>query len=230
MAEDIEKLKFKIGYTFNNRALLKEALTHRSYAVENNLNYDNQRLEFLGDAVLEIILTEHLFNLYPEESEGNMTKMRSALVREEALAQFSQEMSFPDFMYLGKGESDNHGRERNSTIADLFEAIVGAWYLDGGLETVKKFVIDLIERNYPNPKSLLIYLNPKGSLQEYAQRTYGVTPVYQVLHTTGPEHDLMYEVEVNLNGEKAIGYATSRKNAETHAAAELLKKLNINQD
>jgi ribonuclease-3 len=230
MAGDIEKLKFKIGYTFKNRALLKEALTHRSYAVENNLPYDNQRLEFLGDAVLEIILTEHLFNLYPEENEGNMTKMRSALVREEALAKFSHEMSFPEFMYLGKGELGNHGDERNSTIADLFEAIVGAWYLDGGFDEVKKFVIGLIEKFYPNPKGLLIYLNPKGSLQEYAQRTYGTTPTYQVLQTTGPEHDLVYEVEVRLNGETARGSAPSRKTAETHAAAELLKKLNINQD
>ncbi|MBR7127073.1 MAG: ribonuclease III, partial [Lentisphaeria bacterium] len=100
----------------------------------------------------------------------------------------------------------------------------------GGFESVKKFVIELIERDYPNPRSLLIYLNPKGSLQEYAQRTYGTTPSYQVLQTTGPEHDLIYEVEVKLNGETAVGFAPSRKTAETHAAAELLKKLNINQD
>lgn len=229
MAEDIEKLKFKINYTFKNRALLKEALTHRSYAVENNLNYDNQRLEFLGDAVLEIILTDYLFRLYPDENEGNMTKMRSALVREESLAKFSISMDFPNFMYLGKGEIENHGRERFSTIADLFEAILGAWYLDGGFEAVKNFVVGLIERDYPNPRELLIFLNPKGSLQEYAQRYLGVTPNYQVLNTSGPEHHLTYEVEVELNGERAIGAAQSRKNAETNAAAELLKRLNANE-
>lgn len=227
MPEDIEKLKNILNYHFNDRSLLKEALTHRSYAVENGLIYDNQRLEFLGDAVLEIILTEYLYNLYPFEDEGNMTKMRSALVREETLAHIARKLNLHVYIYMGKGEMDSNGNERNSTLADLFEAVLGAWYLDGGIEPVKKFVIDNIKESFPDPAYLLRSINPKGTLQEYAQKQWGGTPVYTVLRTFGPEHKLTYEVEVKLDKHSATGEAQSRKNAETAAASALLKELHL---
>lgn len=227
MPEDIEKLKLILNYHFNDRSLLKAALTHRSFAVENGLDYDNQRLEFLGDAVLEIILTEYLYLLYPNEDEGNMTKIRSAMVREEALAEFSRKLHLDEYIYMGKGEMENGGNERNSTLADLFEAVLGAWYLDGGMEPVKKFVLELVTEFFPDPAYLLRSINPKGMLQEYAQKTFGTPPTYTVLKTYGPEHNLTYEVEVHMEKYTASGVAQSRKNAETEAAAALLRELKL---
>lgn len=227
MPDDIEKLKDILNYRFNDRSLLKIALTHRSFAVETGLDYDNQRLEFLGDAVLEIILTEYLYLIYPKEDEGNMTKMRSALVREESLAQFSRKLSLGNFIYMGRGEMESGGNDRNSTLADLFEALLGAWYLDGGMAPVKRFVLDLIYEFFPDPAYLLKTINPKGHLQEYAQKQWGSTPVYTVLKTYGPEHNLTYEVEVKLDKYAVTGVAQSRKNAETAAAAALLKELKL---
>ncbi len=227
MPEDIEKLKMILNYHFNDRTLLKSALTHRSFAVENGLKYDNQRLEFLGDAVLEIILTEYLYKLYPDEDEGNMTKMRSAMVREDSLASFARKVQLGSFIYMGKGEMENGGNERNSTLADLFEALLGAWYLDGGMETVKNFVLALVNEFFPDPAYLLRSINPKGLLQEYSQKQWGGTPVYTVLKTSGPEHNLTYEVEVKIDKYCFTGTAQSRKNAESAAAAALLRELKL---
>ncbi len=227
MPEDIERLKNVLGYHFKDRSLLKTALTHRSFAVENGLAYDNQRLEFLGDAVLEIILTEYLYLLYPFEDEGNMTKMRSAMVREEALAEFSRKLNLGSFIYMGKGELENNGNDRNSTLADLFEALLGAWYLDGGMDVLKDFVLGLIREFFPDPAYLLRTLNPKGILQEYSQKHWGAPPVYTVIRTSGPEHSLTYEVEVRIDNYCAAGAAQSRKNAESAAAAALLRELKI---
>ena len=227
MPDDIEKLKNILNYHFNDRSLLKMALTHRSFAVETGLGYDNQRLEFLGDAVLEIILTEYLYLIYPKEDEGNMTKMRSALVREDSLAQFARKLNLGDFIFMGRGEMESGGNARNSTLADLFEALLGAWYLDGGMAPVKRFVLDLIYEFFPDPAYLLKTINPKGHLQEYAQKHFGSTPTYTVIKSYGPEHCLTYEVEVRLDKHCAIGSAQSRKNAETAAAAKLLKELGL---
>jgi ribonuclease-3 len=146
MAKDIETLKQKINYDFKDKALLREALTHRTYAVENSLDYDNQRLEFLGDAVLEIVLSEHLFKLYPEAKEGELTKMRSAMVNQNSLATLARNIKLGAFMITGKGEKENGGSERASTLSDLFEALIGAFYLDADLETVKGFVLELIKK------------------------------------------------------------------------------------
>lgn len=227
MPDDIEKLKIILNYHFNDRSLLKQALTHRSFAVENGLPYDNQRLEFLGDAVLEIILTEYLFKLYPSEDEGNMTKMRSAMVREETLAEFARKVNLNNFIFMGKGEMENNGNNRNSTLADLFEALLGAWYLDGGLESLKPFVLSLINKFFPNPAELLHSLNPKGLLQEYCQRVWGGTPAYTVLEVSGPEHNLTYKVEVRIDKYTETGVASSRKHAETAAAEKLLREFKL---
>ncbi|MBR1966315.1 MAG: ribonuclease III [Lentisphaeria bacterium] len=227
MPDDIEKLKTILNYHFEDRSLLKTALTHRSFAVETGLDYDNQRLEFLGDAVLEIILTEYLYLIYPKEEEGNLTKMRSAMVREEALAAFARKINLGDFIFMGRGEMESHGNERNSTLADLFEALLGAWYLDGGMAPVKRFVLDMIYEFFPDPAYLLKTLNPKGLLQEHAQKHWGGTPVYTVLKKYGPEHCLTYEVEVSIGKHSCVGVAQSRKNAESAAAELLLKELNL---
>ncbi len=223
MPEDIEKLKKALGIVFNAPALLKEALTHRSYAVESKLSYDNQRLEFLGDAVLEIILTEYLYKLYPEADEGVMTKMRSALAQQEAIAKLARYLHLGNYMYIGRGEASSGGTDRDSTLCDLFEAVLGACYLDQGMEFARKFVLELISSEFPAPHRLLPGLNPKGSLQEFTQHKYGYPPNYQVLSVSGPEHNPIYEVQVSVGDYQVQGQGGSRRQAEFAAAAELLK-------
>jgi len=218
MPEDIEKLKLKINYDFKNKALLREALTHRTYAVENSLSYDNQRLEFLGDAVLEIILSEYLFQLYPEAQEGELTKMRSAMVNQNSLATLARNIELGAFMITGKGEKESGGSDRASTLSDLFEALIGAIYLDANLKTVKEFILELVKKEFPEPQELLLDLNPKGILQEYSQKKWNEPPVYNILSVNGPDHAPVFTVEVTVDQTSTSGTASSRKQAEIEAA------------
>ena len=220
-APDFTALKQLLGIPESAAELLAEALTHRTYAVENRLDRDNQRLEFLGDAVLEIVLTDYLFRLYPECDEGAMTKIRSALVREAALARLARKLELGEYLLVGRGEKESGGADRDSTLADLFEAVLGAFYLDGGFEPVRDFITGMFAAEFPNPRTLLSSINPKGLLQEYSQARWGQPPVYTVLRTTGPEHQPVYEVEVSLHGHVAFGRAASRKQGES-AAAQVL--------
>ena len=214
-------------------AILLEAFTHRSYAVEHNLDYDNQRLEFLGDSVLEIILTEHLFHKYPSMSEGDMTKTRSALACEGSLALLARELKLGALLRIGKGEQENCGVERDSTLADLFEAFTGALYLEAGFERVREFVLELISTHFPDPRQLLLELNPKGKLQEFSQQHWNEIPRYTVLHHSGPQHMPLYEVEVQLHRYCALSRGRSRKQAEFNAAGILfhfLRKKGVIKD
>ncbi len=225
MPQAIEKLKTLLDYPPEVGDKLREALTHRSYSVENNLSYDNQRLEFLGDAVLEIILTDHLYFRYPEADEGELTRMRSALVRESALALLARKLELGTFLMTGRGEQEAGGAERDSTLADLFEAVLGAAYLEIGFDKVRRFVITLFAENFPNPEELLLEINPKGALQELSQGRWGEQPEYQVVSVTGPEHQPTFEVEVKLRNYVARGRAAGRKAAESQAARQLLEFL-----
>ena len=225
MPGDLEKLKKQLGLFFARPALLKEALTHRSYAVENKLRYDNQRLEFLGDAVLEIILTDYLYKLYPEAAEGVLTKIRSALAQQDTIAHLARKLDLGSYMYIGRGESASGGADRDSTLCDLFEAVLGACYLDKGMEFSRQWVLELIKAEYPAPHRLLSDLNPKGTLQEYTQQKYGHTPLYKILEVTGPEHSPIYTVEAVMNERKAIGQGGSRRQAEFAAATAMLRQI-----
>jgi ribonuclease III len=230
MTPDIEKMKKVIDYEFNDKALLRRSLTHRSYSAENNLPYDNQRLEFLGDAVLEIILSTYLFKRYPEEQEGNMTKMRAAMVQQDALAKLARKIELGTFFIIGKGELETGGRERDSSLADLFESLTGAFYLDAGLERTTQFVIPLMEEVFPDPINLISELNPKGDLQEYAQRKWNCQPLYSTLETSGPDHNPCFKVNVLLSVPKinATGEAGNRKQAESEAARKALQIISKN--
>ena len=203
---------------------LAEAFMHRSYAVEHGINYDNQRLEFLGDAVLEIIQTEFLFRRCPEAPEGELTKLRSALACEGALAEWSRRLGLGNHLKVGRGEEDN-GPGRASTLADLFEAVLGAVYLDLGMTAARDFVLPLLESSVGDPGDLLLGINPKGQLQELTQRRYGRTPAYIVLGVFGPPHRPNFKVEVRAGGWVAVGDGGSRKQAESRAAAELYRYL-----
>ena len=224
--EDFLKLKYHINYEFANLELLKEALTHRSYAAESNLDYDNQRLEFLGDAVLEIIFSEYLYRRYPDSPEGLLTKMRSALVRQDSLAGIARQLHLDQFIRMGKGELESGGNQRESTLCDLFEALVGAIYLDAGLALAVELLLPLFNTAYPEPLALLQTQNPKGALQEYTQRKWGRAPDYSVIGIEGPDHEPMYKVSVAINGRLlAVGAAHKRKTAESVAAQNALTQL-----
>lgn len=220
----LKKIAAEFGIKDDSR-ILNEAFTHRSYAVEHNLDYDNQRLEFLGDSVLEIILTEHLFLLYPNMSEGDMTKTRSALACEGSLALLARELKLAAFLNIGRGEQSAGGGDRDSTLADLFEAFVGALYLEMGFEKVRTFLLEIFNRHFPDPKLLLQELNPKGKLQEFSQQHWNDVPHYTVFRSSGPQHMPLYEVEVTLRRYTAIGNGRSRKQAEFNAAYALFQFL-----
>jgi ribonuclease-3 len=215
-----------IGYEFRNLQFLTEAVTHRSYAVENGLNYDNQRLEFFGDAVIQLIITEYLYSRYPSHAEGLLTKMRSSLNQQSTLANFAKNISLGNFLRLGKGEFKANGQERNSTLCDTFEALTGAIYLDGGHEAAKNFLVPLVDDLYPSPESLLQAANPKGFLQELTKKKWGTKPIYKIEEMTGPDHLRTFVVSVTVNDKTAgSGTATSCKAAESAAAEAALKEL-----
>lgn len=220
----LKKIAAEFGIK-NDSRILNEAFTHRSYAVEHNLTYDNQRLEFLGDSVLEIVLTEHLFLLYPAMSEGDMTKTRSALACEGSLALLARELKLANFLNIGRGEQCAGGLDRDSTLADLFEAFVGALYLELGFEKVKEFLLSTFNRHFPDPKRMLLELNPKGKLQEFSQQHWNDVPRYTVFRSSGPQHMPLYEVEITLRRYTAMGSGRSRKQAEFNAASVLFQFL-----
>ena len=220
----LKNIAVKFNIPADSKILL-EAFTHRSYAVEHNLSYDNQRLEFLGDSVLEIVLTEHLFKLYPTMTEGDMTKTRSALACESSLATLARKLNLGPCLRIGRGEQGAGGIERDSTLADLFEAFVGALYLENGFEPVRLFLLELINSNFPDPRRLLMELNPKGKLQEFSQQQWNEIPRYSVFRQSGPQHLPLYEVEVSLRRFTAMGSGRSRKQAEFDAAQILFQFL-----
>ena len=223
---EISKLEAKLGITFKDPELCKEAFTHKSFAAEHDLKYDNQRLELLGDAVVQIILTEELFKRYPSLQEGALTKIRSALVNQDSLARFARDLGLGESLRLGKGEKEMNGNDRASTLCDLFEALTGAIYLDQGLETARGFFLNILNRLVPEPAAVLSDLNPKGSLQEFTQHLGKGVPQYKVLSVSGPDHKPVYEVEVSLHGiAPETASATNRKQAEGLAAGKLLARL-----
>ena len=214
----MKELEKNIGYTFKDKSLLKAAMTHSSYANENkgNIPY-NERLEFLGDAVLQLITSEKLFKESSHMAEGKMSKQRAALVCEEALAGYSAEIQLGQFLLLGKGEEASGGRNRPSILADAFEALIGAMFLDGGMEVAKKFVLRFVDAAH---LSLQDY---KTLLQEIIQKNPGERLSYVVSGEHGPDHDKSFEVQVHLNS-NVIGNGTgkSKKQAEQAAAKEAL--------
>ncbi|MCP4179001.1 MAG: ribonuclease III [bacterium] len=227
MKEVLSKLESRINYSFKNKKYLKQALMHRSYAAEKKIKNDNQRLEFLGDAVVEIIITEFLYLLYPNKNEGELTALRSALVQKKSLSKLAKLIDLNNFIYLGRGEIGANGGLRESTLCDTFEAVVGAVYMDSDLETSRQVLIKLINEAYSNIDTLLIEINPKGVLQELVQRDSGSTkPVYKLKSTDGLQHAPVYTVEVILNNRViSIGTGQNIKSAEIDAAGKAIKIL-----
>lgn len=218
-------LESRLGYKFRNSFLLAEAMTHPSLAYESKRpHFDNQRLEFLGDAVLQLILTEDLFRMFPDFSEGILTKLRSRLVSRRALARFALSIDLGSFVLLGKGEESTGGRRRASTLADAFEALIGAVYLDGGFVAAQELVLRLFQKEIEALAGSPEEKNPKGELQECLQALRPEAPEYQILSESGPDHRKVFLARVAWCGQElAMGRGKSKKEAEARAAAEALR-------
>jgi ribonuclease-3 len=218
-------LERRIGYKFRNSLLLAEALTHPSLSFERKtFHFDNQRLEFLGDAVLQVVVTHHLYRLFPAFSEGQMTKLRSRIVSREGLKKHALALGLGDYLMLGRGEEANEGRSRASTLADSFEALVGAIYLDSDLETVRRFVLRVAAEELGALAREPSEHNPKGELQELLQSTSPMSPAYEVVSETGPDHHKEFICRVLWeNKELGRGLGQSKKQAEINAAIEALR-------
>ncbi len=225
MPEDIEKLKRLIGLETGDNRLITEAVTHRSYAGEYQLAYNNQRLEFLGDAVLEIILSEAIYRAHPEADEGTMSKHRSILACESTLASVSRELELGSYLLLGRGESSSGGADRDSILADLFEAVVGVLYLSKGLDAARDFVLGQLGPRIADPGVAAVTFNPKGELQELAQKHCIPRPEYRLTGVSGPGHAQTFNVEASCAGFTAAGSGRSRRRAEENAAASLFQMI-----
>ncbi len=228
MERSIKELEETLGYTFNNPQLLECALTHRSFAAEHSdISEDNERLEFLGDAVLELVMTRLLFDLYGNAySEGDLTRMRAFLVNEAQLAKQAEGIGLGHYIRLGKGEERSGGRRKKSILADTFEAVMGAIYLDGGLEPCFSFVKRLFNQVLSEITDHFLIEDYKSALQELTQARFHVVPTYRVERISGPDHNRTFEVAIILDGKVlARGEGSSKKKAEQDAAKEALKKL-----
>ena len=218
----LDGLENRIGYVFQNKALLKQALTHSSYANEQKIrkNGDYERLEFLGDAVLELISSEFLFKEHPDMPEGKLTKLRSSLVCEPALAQCAKEIDLGSYLFLGKGEESTGGRYRESITSDVMEALIGALYLDGGFVATREFILKYILSDIENR---ILFYDSKTVLQEIIQTKPNQKLVYNLIDEIGPDHNKEFVVEAILNGIKVgFGQGKTKKAAEQKAAYEAI--------
>jgi ribonuclease-3 len=222
--ESASDLSRRLGLSFSNLSLLTRALTHRSYVNEYSAVEDNERLEFLGDAVLDFTVGAWVYNRFPEMPEGDLTKMRSALVRNEQLAKFARKLDLGRALRLGRGEASSGGHNRDNLLGSAFEALIGALYLDAGLDTVDAFVIPILEEVR---ESILDEIHdPKSQLQEWTQSQKLGAPRYRVVGTSGPDHAVVFEMVVEVAGiVRGSGTGTSKSYAEHAAAQDALKNL-----
>jgi len=223
MSKSIAKLEKLLGYEFEDKKLIIEALTHKSYKQP----YDNERLEFLGDAVLDLIVGEYLFIKFRNSDEGKLSKIRASLVNETGFDKLARALSLGEFIFLSSAEDNNGGREKSSLLSNAFEAVMGAIYLEAGLKVVEKIAIKLIESNHEEISLDFLFRDFKTTLQELTQARFGITPEYIVLTSRGPDHLKEFEVGVFIEGkEYARAIGKSKKIAQQIAAEEAVKLLN----
>lgn len=222
---DLNRFQEGINYRFKNINYLRLALTHSSYANENELKkgFYNERIEFLGDAILEFVSSDFLYRNYPDMKEGEMTKLRANLVCEEALSLAAMEIELGKYLFLGKGEENTNGRNRKSLLCDAFEAVIGAIYLDSGIDAAKQFINRFVLSDIEKKKDML---DSKTALQEIVQAKYGVTVKYEVIEESGPEHNKLFTVAVFLKDEMmGTGTGHSKKEAAKEAAYRTIQML-----
>jgi len=218
----LEELEKELNYTFKEKQLIIEALTHKSFKKP----YNNERLEFLGDAVLDLIVGEYLYKKFPKEDEGTLSKIRAAIVNEDGFTKLAKDLNLGDYLFLSTAEENNKGRSKTSLLSNAFEALIGAIYLDSSLKRVKEISIKLIEKNHPKINLDSLCKDYKTTLQEFTQAELGITPQYKLINATGPDHNKVFEVGIYLN-EKLIATAKgkSKKNAQKEAARLALVEL-----
>lgn len=219
--KNLEELSKIIGVEFKDKNHLLSAITHRSYLNEHReaTQDHNERLEFLGDAVLELVVTDYLFSKYPEKPEGELTSIRAALVNTNSLAEASQKLGINEYLLMSKGESKDTGRARQYILANAFEAIIGALYLDCGYEVAKEFIAGQLFAKTDRIVEKRLWQDPKSRFQELAQEHNSTTPTYETLGQTGPDHDRVFTIGVFLGKEKvAEGKGRSKQEAEQEAA------------
>mgnify|MGYP000397683041 FL=1 len=219
-------LEERILYKFRNGLLLAEALTHPSISLERkNYPFDNQRLEFLGDSVIQVSVTEHLFRMFPDFGEGQLTKLRTRIVSRTALRIRATKLDLGSYIMMGRGEESSGGRERASTLADVFESLVGAIYLDGGFDAARIFILRQMEEVFTEIANQPEEINPKGFLQEILQAIEPAAPEYQILSQSGPEHSKNFICSVVWNGQElGRGCGSSKKEAQVAAAQVALSE------
>jgi len=223
------------GMRFGNPSLLERAFVHRSYVneyltdgEEDPTPADNERLEFLGDSVLGMIVSEMLFTRFPFRQEGDLTTLRAALVRRETLARFAVALSLGDFLMLGNGEEESGGRSRPATLCATYEALLGALYVDQGLEAVRAFVIPMVEAELVKIEHSALEKDPKSRIQEWVQDTFGRTPRYKTVASEGPDHDKLFTIQVSAGGIACgVGRGRSKQEAAQLAAAHALHRLGL---
>lgn len=221
LSADLHKLQILLRTQFTDTAVLLSAITHRSYLNEHReATWDhNERLEFLGDAVLELVVTDYLFHKYPEKPEGELTAVRAALVNTVSLAAASEELGVNDYLLMSKGEAKDMGRARQYILANAFEACIGAIYLDQGYESAKKFIADRLFAKTDEIVRMRLWQDAKSRFQELSQEQVSVTPTYETVAQTGPDHDRVFTVGVYLKNELiAEGQGRSKQEAEQQAA------------
>lgn len=226
---DLTRLEKNIGYVFRNKELLKKALTHTSYAYENYIE-SNEKLEFLGDSILEFISSKYIYMHYPKLKEGEMTKVRAEVVCENSLHKVAQKHNFSDFLYIGRSEYSCHGNKKPAILADSVEAVIAAIFFDGGIEEAEKFIITNLKDAIAISTKNVGMKDHKTVLQEKLQQNGEVLIKYTVINTTGPDHDKTFTVKVECNGiELAVGEGKTKKHAEMNAAEKALEKIEKNK-
>jgi ribonuclease-3 len=228
LLQHVSTIEKKLGYTFQDRSLLTLAFVHRSFINENRLvTQHNERLEFLGDAILGMLISDYLYRCLPSTPEGQLSYLRSRLVEASSCVSYVQSLDVASYVLLGKGERMNDGRGRESILADLFEAIIGAIYLDGGIEAAKNFLFSKFKQQI---ESILVtpLRNWKALLQDYCQKKYQLTPIYNVLKASGPDHSKIFEISVLINQQElGRGIGASKKEAQQAAAADALTRCDL---
>lgn len=221
---DNKELEEKIRYTFKEKKLLNKALTHKSYSVERKINYHNERLEFLGDSVVGLVVSEYLLNKYQDKDEGFLSKMKSYIVSSKNLYRWAKIIEIDKYIKLSRAEMLMGGKSKNQILANAFEAVIGAVYMDGGFENAKKILISLLDSNHYAP-----ILDYKSHIQEYSQKKYKMLPFYKVVSQSGPDHKKNFVVALYINNQYiAEGEGNSKKEAEQNAAKKAVEKLHIN--
>ncbi|KFL33460.1 MULTISPECIES: ribonuclease III [unclassified Sulfurospirillum] len=224
MQKRLEAIQKRLGYQFRDQNLIIEALTHKS----SKQPYNNERLEFLGDAVLDLIVGEYLYHEFTEVAEGELSKLRASLVNEKSFEKLARLLHLGEYIYISLAEENNNGREKPSLLSNAFEAIIGALYLEAGLEKARDLAVALLEEAYPKIDMDAIFRDHKTTLQELTQAHFGMTPEYRLVRSFGPDHKKEFEIAVSVRGrDLSIASGKSKKEAQQKAAMlalEILKK------